>query len=97
VIKHCEDYITFKNKDLQFSPTEFFADKMTQVTDQKSAHHALKIIIDQGEGSVGVEEAHYQMFLDLYMKRTEWKCWPVPNSPHTIMYPAGTLLSEVSV
>ncbi|KAG0698478.1 ferritin-like-domain-containing protein [Suillus ampliporus] len=81
MIKACKPYIDFTNKDLQFSPTEFFPDKMTQVTGQKSAHHALKIIIDQGEGSVGVEDAHYQMFLELYLKRTEWECYAVPKSP----------------
>jgi hypothetical protein len=97
VIINCKDYIDFDHKELQFSATEFFADKMTQVVDQKSAHDALKIIIDQGEGSVGVEDAHYQMFLALYLRRTEWTCWPVPNSPNTEMYKADTLLYEVSI
>ncbi|KAG1730009.1 ferritin-like-domain-containing protein, partial [Suillus lakei] len=97
MIKRSAHYITFKNKDLQFSATDFFADKMTQVTDQKSAHHALKIIIDQGEGSVGVEEAHYQMFLELYMKRTEWTCQPVPNSPKTEMYKENKLVYELAL
>ncbi|KAG2110790.1 ferritin-like-domain-containing protein [Suillus clintonianus] len=97
MIKKSAEYITFKNKDLQFSPTDFFSDKMTQVTDQKSAHHALKIIIDQGEGSVGVEEAHYQMFLELYMKRTEWTCQPVPNSPKTETYKENKLVYELAL
>jgi hypothetical protein len=97
VIKGCKDDIDFGYKDQQFSATEFFADKMIQVDDQKSAHDALKIIIDQGEGSVGVEDARYQMFLALYLERTEWTCWPVPNSPNTEMYKADTLLYEVSI
>jgi hypothetical protein len=97
VIINCKDYIDFDHKGLQFSATEFFADKMTQVVDQKSAHDALKIIIDQGEGSVGVEDAHYQMFLALYLNRTEWECWQVPDSPKTRMYETVPFLYEVSI
>ncbi|KAG0695982.1 hypothetical protein DFH29DRAFT_879680 [Suillus ampliporus] len=46
---------------------------------------------------VGVEEAHYQMFLDLYMKRAEWTCQPVPNSPKTEMYKENKLVYEVRI
>ncbi|KAG0698476.1 ferritin-like-domain-containing protein [Suillus ampliporus] len=97
MIKRCRWFITFKNKDLQFSPTEFFPDEMTVVTDQESAHQALKIIIDQGEGSVGVEDAHYQMFLELYMKRTEWECHAVPKSPTTDMYKDNKFVHELAL
>ncbi|KAG1743608.1 ferritin-like-domain-containing protein [Suillus paluster] len=92
MIKKCGPFITFKNKNLQFSPTEFFPTAMTLVTDQESAHHTLKTIIDQGEGSVGVEDAHYQMFLELYKKHTEWECHAVPTSPTTSMYVDNVLV-----
>ncbi|KAJ8591360.1 hypothetical protein M405DRAFT_814463 [Rhizopogon salebrosus TDB-379] len=95
-IINCKDYIDFDHKELQFSATEFFADKMTRVVDQKSAHDALKIIIDQGEGSVGVEDAHYQMFLQLYLNRTEWECWQVPDSPKTKTYEGVPFLYELA-
>ncbi|KAG1743635.1 ferritin-like-domain-containing protein [Suillus paluster] len=97
MIKKSARYVTFKNKNLQFSPKEFFADKMIEVTDQESAHNALKIIIDQGEGSVGVEDAHYQMFLDLYKRRTEWECHAVPNSPKAEMYKENKLVYELAL
>ncbi|KAL4065367.1 ferritin-like-domain-containing protein, partial [Scleroderma citrinum] len=79
-------YIQFKNKDLQYTPEEFFSGYMTQVVDDKTAHDAIKTIIDQGEGSVGVAEAHYQMFLDLYERQTDWECYPVPSEPRVEDY-----------
>ena len=82
MILDCGSYVDFINKDLQYTSQEFFGDLMTQVVDDKTAHDAIKTIIDQGEGSVGVEDAHYQMFLELYQKRTDWGCYPVPSSPH---------------
>jgi len=82
VILHSGSYLNFINKDLQYSSQEFFGGLMTQVVDDKTAHDAIKTIIDQGEGSVGVEDAHYQMFLELLQKRTDWECYPVPCSPH---------------
>ncbi|KAG1743632.1 ferritin-like-domain-containing protein [Suillus paluster] len=97
MIKNSGPFITFKNKDLQFAPTEFFPTNMTQVTDQESAHNALKVIIDQGEGSVGVEDAHYQMFLDLYMKRTEWECYAVPYSPTIKTYKDNKLVYALAL
>ncbi|KIJ65359.1 hypothetical protein HYDPIDRAFT_88696 [Hydnomerulius pinastri MD-312] len=90
-------HIDFKNKDLQFSPQEFFNDLMVQVVDQESAHKALKTIIDQGEGSVGIEEAHYQMFLDLYKERETWKCHPVPYSPTTKLYESNEYVHELAL
>ncbi|KIM57054.1 hypothetical protein SCLCIDRAFT_10550 [Scleroderma citrinum Foug A] len=82
MILDCGSYVDFIDKDLQYTSQEFFGDLMTQVVDDKTAHDAIKTIIDQGEGSVGVEDAHYQMFLELYQKRTDWGCYPVPSSPH---------------
>ncbi|KAH7909847.1 ferritin-like-domain-containing protein [Hygrophoropsis aurantiaca] len=95
-IKKCE-HVIFENESLQFSPTEFFSGQMIRVVDQKSAHEALKIIIDQGEGSVGVDQAHYQMFLDLYMKPMGWTCWPVPTKPTTSAYKSNPLARELAL
>ncbi|KAH7909832.1 ferritin-like-domain-containing protein [Hygrophoropsis aurantiaca] len=95
-IKKCE-HVQFENHALQFSSTDFFSGQMVRVVDQKSAHEALKIIIDQGEGSVGVDQAHYQMFLDLYMKPMGWTCWPVPTKPTTDGYKSNPLAYELAL
>ncbi|KAH7909834.1 ferritin-like-domain-containing protein [Hygrophoropsis aurantiaca] len=95
-IKKCE-HVKFGNHALQFSSTDFFSGQMIRVVDQKSAHEALKIIVDQGEGSVDVDQAHYQMFLDLYMKPMGWTCWPVPTKPTTSAYKSNPLAHELAL
>ncbi|TFK38750.1 ferritin-like-domain-containing protein [Crucibulum laeve] len=96
MIVHSDSFIDFGNEDKQFSEAEMFSGLMVTIKDQPSAHKALKIIVDQGEGSVGVEEAHYQMFLDLYRRREDWTCWPVIASPKTEMYVGHPFIKSLS-
>ena len=69
---------------------------MIQVTDKESALAALDIIVEQGEGSSSTEEAHYQMFLELW-KHVEWDCWPVPHSPTTEHYRNFPFVYQVAI
>ncbi|KAL4065370.1 ferritin-like-domain-containing protein [Scleroderma yunnanense] len=97
MILYSGDYIDFKNKDLQYTPQEFFGDLMTQVVNDTTAHDAIKTIIDQGEGSVGVAEAHYQMFLELWERQTDWECYPVPSSPHSDDYTGTPFVYQLAL
>jgi hypothetical protein len=92
----CGPTFPFENPKKQFSKAEFFPETMVQIVDKSSAQKALQTIIDQGEGSVGVQEAHYQMFLDLYHRRKQWNCWPVKTSPKTADYAALPFVEALS-
>ncbi|KDQ52191.1 hypothetical protein JAAARDRAFT_491778 [Jaapia argillacea MUCL 33604] len=96
-IKQTGRYIRFRNYNKQFSGVDFFDAMMTRVKNQDTAYTALQTIIGQGEGAVGNEEAHYQMFLDLYRKRTDWTCWPVVESPTNEMYKNHPLILQLSL
>lgn len=69
---------------------------MVQVTDKESALKALDTITDQGEGYGDDDEAHYQMFLELW-KHVNWKCWPVPLSPTTEDYRDSPFVYQVTI
>ncbi|KAM5533430.1 hypothetical protein V8D89_012868 [Ganoderma adspersum] len=74
------------NKDQQFTGAEFFDEKMTVVVDTKTALQALETIVDQGEGSIGVPDSHYSIFVELYQRRKEWVCIDYVDEPHTASY-----------
>ncbi|TBU46322.1 ferritin-like-domain-containing protein [Dichomitus squalens] len=74
------------NHDKQFRGEEFFGEKMTVVVDTKTALQALETIVDQGEGSIGVPDSHYSIFVQLYQRRKEWTCIDYVNEPHTADY-----------
>jgi hypothetical protein len=95
VLTMADKYIDFGNIKKQFQGSDFFDANMIQISSQASAQQALTIIVGQGEGSVGVEDAHYQMFLNLYRHRKEWTCWPVVESPTTAMYKTDPFLYQV--
>ncbi|KDQ58314.1 hypothetical protein JAAARDRAFT_192904 [Jaapia argillacea MUCL 33604] len=67
------------------------------VKDQDTAYKALQTIIGQGKGAVGNAQAHYQMFLNLYRKRTDWTCWPIIESPMNEMYTGHPLILQLSL
>ncbi|KAF9803149.1 hypothetical protein IEO21_09748 [Rhodonia placenta] len=95
-IKLSKDKIKFSNKERQFSGAEFFDGMMVQITDHAAAHQAIDTIINQGEGTVGYPEAHYQLFLELYQKRKTWTCWPVTASPSTEKYKGNEYIYQLS-
>lgn len=74
-------HILNHNTDVQFGGNDAFPEDMTVVNNLESAQKAMKVIVDQGEGSVGVKECHYNVFLDLYSKRDQWDCYPVKKNP----------------
>ncbi|PCH38724.1 hypothetical protein WOLCODRAFT_161778 [Wolfiporia cocos MD-104 SS10] len=89
--------LEFGHKDRQFSSADFFDDLMVQITDHEGAKKAVYTIINQGEGSIGYPEAHYQMFLELYQKRKAWECWPVIPDPSTKMYENNKYIYQLSL
>lgn len=68
---------------------------MTVVTDRRTALQALETIVDQGEGSVGVPDSHYAIFVQLYQMRKEWTCIPFIDEPRTEKYKANTVAYHV--
>jgi len=93
-IKTLSDNDFDNNADKQFRGVDFFDDRMVVVEDKHTALKALEVIVDQGEGNVGVEDSHYSIFLDLYLNQGEWECYNVKKDVKTEHYPAG-LLSNV--
>lgn len=83
------------NREMQFNGYEFYDREMVVVKDLDTALHAMDIIVDQGEGSVGVEDSHYRVFLELYRNRDMWECWPVEKNPHTSNYKPDSFLYYV--
>lgn len=81
---------------MQFTGDEFFDDKMTVVTNEATALHALATIVDQGEGSIGVPESHYSIFVELYQRRKEWAVTDYIDQPHTDKYTSNPLAYRVS-
>ena len=81
-----DKHLFSSNKDKQFTGAEFFDEKMTVVVDTKTALQALETIVDQGEGSVGVPDSHYSIFVELYQRRKEWVCIDYVDKPHTANY-----------
>ena len=81
-----DDKLFSSNTEQQFTGAEFFDDRMTVVVDTKTALEALETIVDQGEGSVGVPDSHYSIFVELYQRRKEWVCIDYVDKPHTADY-----------
>ena len=74
------------NADVQFSDRDAFDGHMTVVQDYDTAKAAMTVIIDQGEGSMGTKDSHYNVFLDLHAKRDQWDCYPVTKNPTAESY-----------
>ena len=74
------------NDRQQFIGEEFFGKHMTVVVDTNTALQALETIVDQGEGSIGVPDSHYSIFVELYQRRKEWVCIDYVDKPHTANY-----------
>ncbi|KAI0825348.1 ferritin-like-domain-containing protein [Trametes gibbosa] len=75
-----------KNTSKQLRGSEFFDSKMTIITDQETALEALTTIVDQGEGSIGIPDSHYSIFVDLYQQHKQWVCVNYVEDPSTISY-----------
>ncbi|KZT69515.1 hypothetical protein DAEQUDRAFT_756890 [Daedalea quercina L-15889] len=76
---------------------EFFDSAMTIVTDKATALQALETIVDQGEGSIGVPDSHYSVFVELYQRRKEWDCVEYVDEPKTDDYKDNKVAYSVSV
>lgn len=74
------------NTSKQLRGSEFFDSKMTVITDEASALEALTTIVDQGEGSIGIPNSHYAIFVDLYQQHKQWVCVDYVEDPSTISY-----------
>ena len=59
---------------------------MTVVVDTNTALQALETIVDQGEGSIGVPDSHYSIFVELFQRRMEWECIDYIDKPETAKY-----------
>lgn len=70
----------------QLRGSEFFDSKMTVVYDKVTALEALTTIVDQGEGSIGIPESHYTIFVDLYQQHKQWRCVDYVDKPSTAAY-----------
>ncbi|EIW65207.1 uncharacterized protein TRAVEDRAFT_42584 [Trametes versicolor FP-101664 SS1] len=70
----------------QLRGSEFFDSKMTVVYDKVTALEALTTIVDQGEGSIGIPESHYTIFVDLYQQHKQWRCVDYVDEPSTAAY-----------
>ena len=90
-----DNQILSHNRKMQFGPDDFFGDAMVIVRDNDTAQTAMTTIVDQGEGAVGVNDAHYNVFLDLYEKRDTWDTFPVPKNPKTEDYKNNEFLYRV--
>lgn len=85
------------NTDMQFTGDEFFDSKMTVITDERSALEAFTTIVDQGEGSIGVPESHYSIFVELYQRRKEWSCLDYIDEPQTSKYTNNQVAYRLSL
>lgn len=74
------------NRSNQLRGSEFFDSKMTVIYDKVTALEALTTIVDQGEGSIGVPESHYTIFVDLYQQHQQWECVDYVDEPSTTSY-----------
>lgn len=74
------------NDRQQFIGEEFFGKHMTVVVDTNTALQALETIVDQGEGSIGVPDSHYSIFVELFQRRMEWECIDYIDKPETAKY-----------
>jgi len=76
------------NKNQQFSSDDAFGDDMVIIQGLKTATTAMTTIVDQGEGAIGTEDSHYNVFLGLFSNRDAWDCWPIVTNPTTKGYKA---------
>ena len=94
VSKRCPNLFSH-NGDQQFIGEEFFGKSMTVVVDTKTALKALETIVDQGEGSIGVPDSHYSIFVELHQRRMEWECIDYIDEPRTAKYGENQLAYRV--
>ena len=85
-----------QNVDKQFRGEDFFDSKMTVITNKKTALEALETIVDQGEGSIGVPNSHYSIFVELYQVRKEWTIINYIEEPRTEKYVNNKVAYHVS-
>nr|VWO96715.1 Uncharacterized protein [Ganoderma boninense] len=92
-----DPHLFSSNKEQQFTGAEFFDERMTVVVDIQTALKALETIVDQGEGSIGVPDSHYTIFVELYHRRKEWVCIDYVDKPHTSDYKSRELAYRLSL
>ncbi|KIK63446.1 hypothetical protein GYMLUDRAFT_72117 [Collybiopsis luxurians FD-317 M1] len=99
IIELCEDdpNLFTSNKGEQFNEAEFFNSKMTVIVDEQTALEALSTIVDQGEGSIGVPDSHYSIFVNLYQNLTQWDCVNYIDEPKTEKYKANQVAYRLSL
>ncbi|PVF96133.1 hypothetical protein CPB86DRAFT_522877 [Serendipita vermifera] len=85
-----------RGKGKQFDKTEFFP-KCGVVDDLDSALAALELIVDEGEGGAGVDESHYQVFVDLHEQRKDWEHFDLIDKPSTSAYSDYPMLQHLSL
>jgi hypothetical protein len=75
-----------KNPGAQFCGNNFFGDHLFAINDQSTALRALRIVIEQGEGNLRVDDSHYDVFSKLYSRPQVWDVHLVPDNPKTVDY-----------
>ncbi|OBZ79329.1 hypothetical protein A0H81_00194 [Grifola frondosa] len=90
-------YLFKDNHDKQFSGADFFNTQMVVIQDERTALRALKTIVDQGEGSIGVPDSHYATFVGLYSERKKWTCYEYIDEPTTDKYKSDPLIYQLSL
>lgn len=70
---------------------------MVVVENEESALRALQTIVDQGEGSIGVPDSHYSIFVELYQERKNWVCIEFVKDPNTSLYKEYPLAYQVRI
>jgi hypothetical protein len=75
-----------KNPEAQFCGNNFFGDHLFAINDQSTALRALRIVIEQGEGNLRVDDSHYDVFSKLYSRPQVWDVHLVPDNPKTVDY-----------
>ncbi|KAF8208005.1 ferritin-like-domain-containing protein [Mycena galopus ATCC 62051] len=85
------------NGDMQFTGDEFFDSKMTVIRNEATALQALETIVDQGEGSIGVPDSHYAIFVELYQQRQNWQTVDYIDAPATDKYKDSEVAYRLSL
>ncbi|KIK63443.1 hypothetical protein GYMLUDRAFT_241920 [Collybiopsis luxurians FD-317 M1] len=85
------------NEKKQFTGAEFFDSEMTVITNKDTAFQALSTIVDQGEGSIGIPDSHYAIFVDLYQNLKRWNCFEYIAKPKTESYTKNPVAYRLSL